>query len=243
MPPPLDGTLTNKKLRINKKFFARFLFSFNHKIAFTLAEVLITLGIIGVVAALTLPSLINNYQKQVIETRLSKFYTTINQAVTNSQIENGDFRDWELTAENNLYDVYLKKYLKITKETNENFQRHIYLPDGSYFYETFSNSDFRDISYCPLGNSCNRPGIDRYRFAFSSILPERTQITLFKNPIEPYTWTWDGTDINTLRTAGTLGCNKENLKTTPTEQPQNQAAFCTAVIMVNGWKFPKDYPW
>ena len=33
--------------------------------AFTLAEVLITLGIIGVVAALTLPALIANYQKQV----------------------------------------------------------------------------------------------------------------------------------------------------------------------------------
>ena len=35
------------------------------KFGFTLAEVLITLGIIGVVAALTLPSLVTNYQKQV----------------------------------------------------------------------------------------------------------------------------------------------------------------------------------
>ncbi len=32
---------------------------------FTLAEVLITLGIIGVVAAITIPSLITNYQKTV----------------------------------------------------------------------------------------------------------------------------------------------------------------------------------
>ena len=36
------------------------------KLAFTLAEVLITLGIIGVVAALTLPALISNYKKQVL---------------------------------------------------------------------------------------------------------------------------------------------------------------------------------
>ena len=40
--------------------------------AFTLAEVLITLGIIGVVAAMTLPSLIANHQKQVYVTGLKK---------------------------------------------------------------------------------------------------------------------------------------------------------------------------
>lgn len=34
------------------------------KFGFTLAEVLITLGVIGVVAALTLPSVVANYQKQ-----------------------------------------------------------------------------------------------------------------------------------------------------------------------------------
>lgn len=37
----------------------------NSSKAFTLAEVLITLGIIGIVAALTIPALIGNYQKQV----------------------------------------------------------------------------------------------------------------------------------------------------------------------------------
>lgn len=39
---------------------------------FTLAEVLITLGIIGVVAALTLPALVQNYRNQVVETRLKR---------------------------------------------------------------------------------------------------------------------------------------------------------------------------
>ena len=43
--------------------------NFGRKAAFTLAEVLITLGIIGVVAALTMPSLIAHYRKQEIETR------------------------------------------------------------------------------------------------------------------------------------------------------------------------------
>lgn len=40
--------------------------------AFTLAEVLITLGITGVVAAMTLPQLIKNYKEKVLLQRLRK---------------------------------------------------------------------------------------------------------------------------------------------------------------------------
>ena len=46
--------------------------------AFTLAEVLITLAIIGIVAALTIPTLISNYQKTQYVTQLQKFYSTFN---------------------------------------------------------------------------------------------------------------------------------------------------------------------
>ena len=46
--------------------------SLKRNAAFTLAEVLITLGIIGVVAALTLPSLISNHQKNVLVTQLKR---------------------------------------------------------------------------------------------------------------------------------------------------------------------------
>jgi len=49
--------------------------------AFTLAEVLITLGIIGVVAALTIPTLVNNYQKTQYITGLKKAYTQFNQVI------------------------------------------------------------------------------------------------------------------------------------------------------------------
>ena len=49
------------------------------KKAFTLSEVLITLGIIGVVAAITIPSLITKYQKKVIETTLKEDYSIMAQ--------------------------------------------------------------------------------------------------------------------------------------------------------------------
>lgn len=48
---------------------------------FTLAEVLITLGIIGIVAALTLPSMINNSNKKEFEALLKKQYSALQQAV------------------------------------------------------------------------------------------------------------------------------------------------------------------
>jgi len=50
--------------------------------AFTLAEVLITLAIIGVVAALTIPTLMANYQKVQYVAALKKAYSEMNQAIT-----------------------------------------------------------------------------------------------------------------------------------------------------------------
>jgi len=49
------------------------------KIAFTLAEVLITIGVIGVVAAMTIPTLISNYQKRAWTAQLQKTYAVLNQ--------------------------------------------------------------------------------------------------------------------------------------------------------------------
>lgn len=54
------------------------------KFGFTLSEVLITLGIIGVIAALTLPSLIQKKQTKELETGLKVAYSLINQAIINA---------------------------------------------------------------------------------------------------------------------------------------------------------------
>ena len=48
---------------------------------FTMAEVLITLAIIGIVAAMTLPSLINNRRSKALETALKKNYSVIEQVL------------------------------------------------------------------------------------------------------------------------------------------------------------------
>ena len=67
------------------------------KAAFTLAEVLITLGIIGVVAALTLPTLIQNHQKQAYVTGLKKAYANIQNAFAKMAYDEG-VTDWSQTS-------------------------------------------------------------------------------------------------------------------------------------------------
>ncbi len=51
------------------------------KKGFTLAEVLITLGIIGIVAALTIPTLIHNFQVKALKSQLLETFSLVNQAV------------------------------------------------------------------------------------------------------------------------------------------------------------------
>ena len=64
------------------------------KKAFTLAEVLITLGIIGVVAAMTIPTLINAQQEKATITKLKKTYSVLQQALLSAQQEYGDVPSW-----------------------------------------------------------------------------------------------------------------------------------------------------
>lgn len=49
------------------------------RVAFTLAEVLITLGILGIVSAMTIPTLVKNYEKQQTLSQLKKTYAIIKQ--------------------------------------------------------------------------------------------------------------------------------------------------------------------
>lgn len=56
---------------------------------FTLAEVLITLGIIGIIASLTIPSLVLNTQKQEFTSTLRKQYVTLSKALLNMSRDMG----------------------------------------------------------------------------------------------------------------------------------------------------------
>ena len=88
------------------------------KCAFTLAEILITLGIIGVVAAITIPGLITKYHKHVIETKLQRFDSIMNQAVRMAIAENGEII-YEPPANEATNAEYLKEWF------NDNLMKYL----------------------------------------------------------------------------------------------------------------------
>lgn len=85
------------------------------KFAFTLAEVLITLGVIGIVAAITLPALINNSRNKQLEAGLKRSYSIIAQALDQYQAENGERITIENQGTHTLKPI-LMKYLKTVQD-------------------------------------------------------------------------------------------------------------------------------
>ncbi len=83
--------------------------------AFTLAEVLITLGIIGVVAAMTLPALINKTHGAQYKTALQKSYSVLTQALQSLNADQGFVAKRDTYADRTFANYY-KKYFKILKD-------------------------------------------------------------------------------------------------------------------------------
>lgn len=77
---------------------------------FTLAEVLITLGIIGIVAAVTLPSLQVNVNKQALSTQIAKAYSQFSEGLkmymTNNSLDEFDYSGFDP-------DTFAKNYLQV----------------------------------------------------------------------------------------------------------------------------------
>ena len=94
-------------------------FSNVRKIAFTLAEVLVTLGIIGVVSAMTVPSLMQNHQRKTYVTQLHKVYNELSQAALQYMTDKNAINLTEAgLIDGNAIDAFMKKYFKIVQDCN-----------------------------------------------------------------------------------------------------------------------------
>lgn len=89
------------------------------KAAFTLAEVLITLGIIGVVTAMTMPSLIQNYQEKATVTKLKKCYSLVSQAYVSILNDEGGSDTLQAGDDLEMMEKF-GKYLKYQKTCGRN---------------------------------------------------------------------------------------------------------------------------
>ena len=126
-----------------------------NKKGFTLAEVLITLGIIGVVAAITMPILIGNYQKTVYVNQLKKCVSTLEQGFQMALAKDGVF-ELENTSliksmgnassqDNETFFNEFKKYFKVIDIKESGFDewggyKYINGDDASGGGDYFSNA-------------------------------------------------------------------------------------------------------
>ena len=83
--------------------------------AFTMAEVLITLGIIGIVTAMTLPSIIGNSRNKALEASLKRNYAVISQVLDLYQAQNGERIKRGDSQIGNIKPI-LMQYLKTVKD-------------------------------------------------------------------------------------------------------------------------------
>ena len=90
------------------------------KKGFTLAEVLVTLGIIGVVSAMTVPSLMQNYQRKSYVTQLHKVYNEMQQAFSQYITDKNaiDLREAGLNSKEEAL-TFMKTYLKVVTDCGQ----------------------------------------------------------------------------------------------------------------------------
>ena len=229
------------------------------RVAFTLAEVLITLGIIGIVAAMTMPSLITNYQKQRAVTQLKKSYTNLAEAVKRSELENDTVANWnfDLPAEE-FYNTYLSGFLSVNNSTvaKSNIEYKFlnrntctarfctessyiaYLADGSSIMISFHTGlhTGRVVSIDINGNKRpNTIGKDLFQFAITKdngVVPFGYGDFGVTNPDGTKYQNFGNYDRDKITGTDSYACNKDKY-----------GVWCSALIMMDGWTMSKDYPW
>jgi len=200
---------------------------------FTLAEVLITLGIIGVVAAMTLPSLIGKTNKRETSARLKKFNSMMYQVVMLSEQENGPAETWSSETNDTDIEAYFAKYLapymkytktSLTPKDSENPSSRnmldVYLNDGSWF--RMSKGTCVDVNFDTNGDSLpNRQGVDKFNFLLCG-----SNITEWCNGKHwcTYWYTFQKTRDQRLNAC----------KSSP--------YFCSSLLEYDNWEFKEDYP-
>lgn len=207
---------------------------------FTLAEVLIALGIIGVISAITIPSIMQHYQKQRTVNQLKKVYSTLSQAFEQSKMYNGEFENWDV-SENSDPIEYVNKYwipyLKVLKQC-ETYQDCGYGKSRPWIRLTgkVSGEDVTGTQY-RHGIVLNDGTVLSFRIPATNNMNNSAKINIDINGAQKPNkncrdYFWIEIYEGKLRPY-----NLDNIGT-------NSAGYtCFAKIVQDGWKIEKDYPW
>lgn len=222
----------------------------------TLAEILIVLGIIGVVAGLTIPNLVNDYRKNQTATQVQKVYSELKQAINISASENGEIKDWDwglfdtgnYSDWGTFFDTYILHYLNVSKKCG---------------HSSFPNA-------CATANfKCLDNSNSKWSLYTIAILNNGTMLYLTPSTAPNATGIYISFDINGAKSPNMLGkdifvlsvSKAENKSFLPIEKTARETLlgdsqrgcnktatfipgwYCGALIQQDGWKIGEGYPW
>lgn len=241
------------------------------KKGFTLAEVLITLGIIGIVAAMTMPSLVANHRKKETAIKVKKAYSLLSQVFQRSIADNGDPINWEFEhdipgASQKCGDTYIAPYLNVIKRcgaSDEGDCETKILPLNGGAFAIYSSRDSAKYFLKDGSMIVVKPNVYD---VVDSVTGETIRMNAIRIYVDingakkPNTWGKDFfyfvymrgpatqyADVNgRFLPNGSIYSVEELLSVTTTGNAchKNNAGWgCASLIMKQNWEITEDYPW
>lgn len=226
--------------------------------AFTLAEVLITLGIIGVVAAMTIPNLLTKMDRDRKIATVRKAQSILNQAIKLSTIDNEDYEAWDTTLPPREYlDKYYTPYMKVIAYC-DTYSKCNYKSAAPWSRYNGSNSytGFNAYSRIPIFTldgilySISQSGGGNDQEDTDSIydmnyIGSNGVFIDVNGPNKPNRF---GNDVfmlvrNKDGSVMPLGYNLTDSKINQDCSKQGKCLYCAEKLRRNGWKSTNDYPW
>ncbi len=209
------------------------------KFAFTLAEVITVVGLLGVIAALTIPNLYYNKTQREYATKIKKFYNVVDNAVEQMTLDKGDFRNMRPPMSNREgYEWYMEnidpyvghKYIK----NPDSQQPIIYLKEGSSI-QLFRGGCI-DVKYDVNGDNGNgMAGREEFLFLFCFTDNDRNYWFGDKNSF----WgTYGGGIVSTDADGNYKKVKRQDL----INKCDDDKAYCSKLLQYDNWEFKDDYP-
>ncbi len=187
------------------------------KPAFTLAEVFITLVVIGIIATLTVPTLVNKTKQEQFISECKKLYSTFAQAFDLAVADYGPMNSWEITGETEpattefFIKRYILPYILKAKDCGISTENTC----------TFKYKYYNDPNHFQFGNDWYK--IDIFNFVYWVKRGDSRE-----GKFEAYGADWSREALTTSE--GTNACNK-----------RSSCELCAALLMKDSWMMKDDY--
>ena len=243
----LTNSTLSQRERVKYGFTLAEVFSPCRKIklnlGFTLAEVLITLGIIGIVSAVTIPTLVSNYRKHETVVRLKRVYNVLNNAMILASKDYGEVENWDECSARDFILKYLQPYLPGSKFVSEGeLTQKIVHAEG---WDLQLNSGWASGLKLKTGELIRIPhGSVGKRIVFNFLIKENKSNEYYMGKdyfgfvydIQNNKFAWFDTTLSYSYTC------KSNINTLINQCPKGSVDACMVMIACNGWVIPDYYP-